>query len=138
MIELGQGMKFDGASRTFTIWMPIRTKTGLNSREHWHVRATRVKRERKAARWFWKTHDMFPLEGFKGRMLITLVRQSPSTRLPDLDNVVGGCKGIRDELCALIGRDDSDPNITWRYLAEKGEWGVRVLIEVPDKGRMEE
>jgi hypothetical protein len=125
------GMKFDGASRRFEVWMPIRTTTGLNQREHWAVRSKRVKRERQATRWFWKTHDMHPLEGYKGPMTIRLTRVSPSTRQPDLDNVVGGCKGIRDELAALMGRDDGDRTITWEYSSEKGEWGVSVIIEVP-------
>lgn len=134
MIELGTpmpGIQFDGSNRTFTLWMPIRTGTGLNQREFWAAKATRVRRERQATRWFWKIHHMFPLEGFRGPMRITLERHSPSTRKADLDNVVGGLKGVRDELCAIIGRDDGDETILWRYTQWKGPWGVKILIEVP-------
>ena len=122
---------FDGASRCFRIWMPIRTKTGLNSREHWAVRANRVRRERQATRWFWKTHDMHLFDGYKGPVTVSLTRVSPSARQPDLDNVVGGLKACRDELAALMGRDDGDRTITWEYDSRNGDWGVEVVIEVP-------
>lgn len=134
MIELGTpmpGIQFDGASRTFTIWAPFRTKTGLNAREHWAIKAKRVKRERQATRFFWKTHRMSVLEGFTGPLRITLERHSPSSRPADLDNVVGGLKAVRDQLCEQIGRDDGDPTILWRYTQQKGPWGVKILLEVP-------
>lgn len=123
--------EFDGETRTFHLWIPIRTKTGLNSREHWAVRMKRVQRERKATRWFWKTHDMWVLEGYRGPLVVTMTRASPSTRPADMDNVVGGLKGVRDQIASQLGRDDGDRMITWVYDTRKGAWGVDVFIEVP-------
>ena len=123
--------EFDGPTRTFRLWIPLRTKTGLNSREHWAVRAKRVQRERKATRWFWKTHDMWVLEGYRGPLVVTMTRASPSTRPADMDNVVGGLKGVRDQIASQLGRDDGDRMITWVYDTRKGAWGVDVFIEVP-------
>lgn len=126
--------EFDGETRTFHLWIPIRTKTGLNSREHWAVRAKRVQRERKATRWFWKIHDMWMLEGYRGPIIVTLVRVSPATRQPDGDNAVGGLKGVRDQIASQLGRDDGDRTITWVYDTRKGAWGIDVFIEVPKGG----
>lgn len=126
------GPPFDGPTRTFKIWMPIRTKTGLNLREHPMARSRRVKRERQATRWFWKTHHMFVLEGYLGPLVISMTRVSPGN--PDSDQVVGALKSVRDQLCSQIGRDDRDETIEWRYDKRKGDWGVEVLIQVPENG----
>lgn len=125
--------EFSGKTRTFHLWIPIRTKTGLNSREHWAVRAKRVQRERKATRWFWKTHDMWMLEGYKGPLFVTLIRCSPSSRPADMDNVVGGLKAVRDQIASQLGRDDGDRSITWVYNQRRGVWGIDVFIEVPQE-----
>lgn len=124
---------FDGKTRTFHLAIPIRTKTGLNVREHWAVRFNRVKRERKATRWFWKVHDMWVLDGYLGPLVITMVRVSPSHTPANMDNVVGGLKGVRDQIASQLGRDDSDRGIEWRYDQRKGPWGVDVTIRAPGK-----
>lgn len=115
----------------FTIPIPIRTTTGLNSREHWHVKAKRVQRERQATRWFWMKAK--PPPAFFLPLRITLIRVSPGNKA-DLDNVVGGLKGVRDQIAEQLGFDDGDDRITWRYDQKKGPWGVIVAIEEVGSG----
>ena len=126
MIQLGLDAGDVEALRgAFTIPIPIRTTTGLNFREHFAVRSKRVKRERQATRWFWlkakPPQFILPLR-------ITLIRVSPGNGT-DLDNVVGGLKGVRDQIAEQLGFDDGDDRITWRYGQLKGPWGVTVTIE---------
>lgn len=126
MIQLGiSDEEVEALRGAFTIPIPIKTKTGLNAREHWHVRAKRTLRERQATRLFWlkaKPPVFFlPLR-------ITLIRVSPGNGA-DLDNVVGGLKGVRDQIADQLGFDDGDSRISWRYDQRKGPWGVTVHIE---------
>lgn len=100
--------------------IPIKTVTGLNAREHWRVRAKRVKAERQAA--------ALVIKPFPTPCIARLVRLSPA--LCDDDNLQGACKAIRDEIAKLCGVDDGPTGpITWVYAQEKckrGQFGVRV------------
>jgi hypothetical protein len=126
VIQLGLNTEdVDALKGAFTIPIPIRTTTGLNFRESWFVRSKRVKRERKATRWFWIKAKPPP---FILPLRITLIRISPGNKA-DLDNVVGGLKGVRDQVAEQLGFDDGDPRISWRYGQLKGPWGVTVTIE---------
>lgn len=101
-------------------FIPIKTVTGLNAREHFRVRAKRVKAERAAT--------ALIVKPFFTPCIARLVRLSPA--LCDDDNLQGACKAIRDEIAKINGVDDG-PNgpITWVYAQEKckrGTFGVRV------------
>lgn len=100
--------------------IPVKTVTGLNAREHWRVRAKRVKTERHIT--------SLVVKPFPTPCIVRLVRLSPS--LCDDDNLQGACKAIRDEIARICGVDDG-PNgpITWAYGQKKckrGQFGVRV------------
>lgn len=100
--------------------IPIKTVTGLNAREHFRVRAKRVKAERAAT--------ALIVKPFFTPCIVRLVRLSPA--LCDDDNLQGACKAIRDEIAKINWVDDG-PNgpITWVYAQEKckrGTFGVRV------------
>ena len=100
--------------------LPIKTVTGLNAREHWRVRAKRVKAER---------HTTASIvQPFWTPCIVRLVRQSPA--LCDDDNLQGAMKAIRDEIAKICGVDDGPTGpITWVYAQEKckrGQFGVRV------------
>ena len=107
-------------SLTAHYFLPIKTVTGLNAREHHMTRARRVKAERAATAWVVKP--------FPTPCIVRLIRMSVAT--VDDDNLPGACKAIRDEIAKLCGCGDSprDP-ITWVYAQEKckrGQFGVRV------------
>lgn len=101
-------------------FIPIKTVTGLNAREHWRTRAARVKKERQAT--------SLIVKPFPTPCIVRLVRLSVAT--VDDDNLPGACKAIRDEIAKLCGCGDSprDP-ITWVYAQEKckrGQFGIKV------------
>lgn len=100
--------------------IPIKTVTGQNVREHWRVRAARVRAERAATALIVKPFFM--------PCIVRLVRLSPA--LCDDDNLTGACKAIRDEIAKINGVDDGPTGpITWVYAQEKckrGTFGVRV------------
>lgn len=103
------------------IVLPLKTVGGLNAREHWRKRATRVKRERDTARLLAPSHPL--------PCVVTMTRLSPGTL--DDDNLQGACKAVRDGIADKLGIDDRDPRVEWRYAQERckrGEYGVRITI----------
>jgi len=108
---------------------------GQNMREHYRVRADRVKEEREA------TARALPATLFDGSTMrgaltddrgarVTLMR--PIARIPlDTDNLSGAFKGVRDEVASYLGVDDRSDRIHWVYTQEKGK-GLKptVTIEV--------
>ena len=62
------------------------------------------------------------------RIRVTIVRGCGAVPL-DHDNLVGGCKPLRDAIAALLGRDDAERHgIEWEYRQEKGA-ATRVEIQ---------
>ena len=118
----------------FTV--PIRTVSALNMREHWALKARRVKRERRETACYCLA-NMKALAHYIGaaeagvRLDVTLTRVAPSSGLDD-DNLRGALKGVRDEIADALGVDDRDPVVAWRYGQRRGkakEWGVEVTVE---------
>ncbi len=99
----------------------------LNSREHWRVKAKRVKGERSAVIQF------IPREALMAPFpsSVTITRIGP--RRLDSDNAVGSAKHVRDQIAGCLGVDDGDPSITWIVNQEKGPFGVRVRIETKEE-----
>jgi hypothetical protein len=109
------------------IEMHLRTTTGLNAREHWRARSRRVAFEKDVTR-EWLNRRRAPPSGRK--LLVTLTRVSPASKLPDDDNVVAGLKAVRDAVGEWLGCGDApDAPVSWRYRAERGEWAVRITVE---------
>jgi len=107
-------------SLTAHYFLPIKTVTGLNAREHHMTRHRRVKSERNVT--------ALVVKPFPTPCVVRLIRLS--TALADDDNLPGACKAIRDEIAKLCGCGDSprDP-ITWVYAQEKckrGQHGIKV------------
>lgn len=112
-----------------TFEIPLRTKTGLNSREHWAARQKRVKAERAAVAYgFLMSRDALWIKTGVLCFSVTLTRIGP--RFADDDNVIGGLKAVRDAIAENLGVDDGDrERIRFRYEQERGPWGVRIEIE---------
>ncbi len=103
------------------IEIPVRTAPGQNVREHYMVRARRVKREREATAWMLKSQasPMLPCK-------VTITRVAPSRGL-DSDNLQGALKAIRDEIACWLGVDDGKSDtVRYDYAQARGEWGVVV------------
>ena len=123
----------------------LRIRNGCNLREHWSVRAKRVKRERfLVGAALWKLGRARPeLSNRDPRVawryapalwnlgptpvIVTLTRCAG--RLLDDDNAIAGFKGVRDEVADWLGVDDRDPRVTWRYAQERSK-GYAVRIEI--------
>jgi len=103
-------------------FLPIKTVTGLNAREHWRARHRRVQQERFATR--------LVVKPGKAPCTVRMVRLS--SVLCDDDNLQGACKAIRDEIAKLFGVDDGPKGpIKWEYAQEqckRGTFGVRIEI----------
>lgn len=107
------------------VHLPIRTGRGQNSREHWAVRARRVRAERATA-------AMVVRAARNGRaelpQVVTLVRLAPGRGLDD-DNLSGALKAVRDGVADALGIDDRDARVRWMYdqrRVKRGEWGVLI------------
>ena len=103
------------------IVVPIEAGRGMNNREHWQVRAKRVRKEREAVSWV--------LRGAKRPETpcsVLLTRVAPSAGLDD-DNLAGSLKSVRDEVAQWLGVDDRDRlRVRYRYAQARGPWSVRI------------
>jgi hypothetical protein len=103
------------------IAIPLRTSGGLNNREHFAVRANRVRKEREAVALVLKTAQKPQLP-----CSVLLTRVAPSNGLDD-DNLAGSLKSVRDEVARWLGVDDRDRvQVRYRYAQRRGPWGVTV------------
>lgn len=110
--------------RRIIIEVPIRTISASNKREGWRARARRVREERDGVRTAW-------LAAGRPRLpvpcVVRLERRGPR-RLDD-DNLRSALKGVRDEVAAILGVDDADMRVTWKYRQTTGlKSGVTITI----------
>lgn len=111
------------------IVVPIRTVPGLNAREHFAVRAKRVRKEREATAWMLGT-----IKRPSVPCTVLMTRVAPSAGVDD-DNLAGALKGVRDEVAKWLGVDDRNRRqVRYRYAQMRGEWGVRIEFGPPPKG----
>lgn len=109
--------------------IPLRTSSGLNAREHWRAKMSRVRKEREAVAWMLKaaTRPTLPCS-------VLLTRVAPSNGLDD-DNLAGALKSVRDEVASWLGVDDRDRmTVRYRYAQTRGPWGVRIEFGEPVAG----
>lgn len=110
------------------IVVPIRTAPG-NPREHFAVRAKRVRKEREAVAWC-----VGPTQRPSVPCTVLLTRIAPSSGLDD-DNLARSLKGVRDEIAKWLGVNDRERNVVrYRYAQKRGEWGVTIEFGPPPKG----
>ncbi len=105
----------------FTV--PLKTVSGSNVREHWAVRAKRVKAERRKVWAKWPRPARLPI-----LLRVTMTRLGG--RELDDDNLRAALKGVRDQVAAQLGVDDRTPLVHWDYEQRPGgEAGVLVRVE---------
>jgi hypothetical protein len=72
---------------------------------------------------------------FGNGLTIALTRIAPSAGLDD-DAIAGSMKSVRDGVTDWLGlTNDRDPRLAWRYAQIRGEWGVRIQIDVRGQAR---
>ena len=79
------------------IRIPLRTVSGMNVREHFRVRAKRVKAERQAV-----ALVLGPQKKPALPIVVTLTRIAPSSGLDPDDNLPSAFKAVRDEIAAWL------------------------------------
>jgi len=110
--------------------LPIRTVSEANARENWRTRHSRRKRQRIDVELLLRGK----LGAVKLPCVVTLTRVAPRA-LDKGDNCPGSLKAVRDEVAVILGVDDRDPRVEWRYSQRRGkprEYAVEVEI-VPAK-----
>lgn len=112
------------------ITVPLRTVPGLNARELWQVRSSRVKKERKAVAWslVGQQRPAIPCS-------VRLTRVSPGHVEIDDDNLPGALKAVRDQIAEWLGIDDRHRNqVRYVYAQKRGPWGVTIEWGEPVAG----
>jgi hypothetical protein len=111
------------------ITIPLRTVPGINAREHWRVKAKRVKKERETVAWSLVGKQRPPVP-----CSVRLMRIAPSGGLDD-DNLVGALKAVRDQIAEWLGIDDRhSKQVRYVYDQKRGPWCVTVEFGEPVAG----
>lgn len=108
------------------ILVPLRTTRGQNVREHYAVRAKRVKAEHEAVAWMLNTVARPPIP-----CSVRLTRCAPSVGLDD-DNLSGALKAVRDAVATWLGVDDKHKHlVSYVYDQRRAPWGVCIEFGEP-------
>jgi hypothetical protein len=117
----------------FTVTLQgLRVVSEANSHAHWRVRQRRAAAQRSRVLWALGSRGLSAYASLPGlRVTFTRIIGPRGQRFDD-DNLEGSFKHVRDEVAALVGRDDGDP--WWRWVVsrnqERGpEYGVRIAFE---------
>lgn len=114
------------------VTIPLRTVSGANMREHYRVKAARVKAERWATKLALCGWTPPPLANVKldacPLLTVRMTRHANSAGLDD-DNLRSALKHVRDQVAAWLGIDDRDPRVAWAYGQARGNFAVVVELE---------
>lgn len=113
----------------YRVYVPIRTVSVANLREHWRVKARRAKAERDAVALLLRPMLRAEPLGAWVPCAVTIVRIAP--RELDSDNLVRSQKHVRDAIAAGLGVDDRDPRVIWYVVQRRGrvrEYAVEITI----------
>lgn len=107
-----------------SMFVPVKTPSLTNQREHWTVRKRRAADHRLATKVAWA--QMVHGSRLEGRVVdfpLEVVLTRVASRELDDDNLRGALKHVRDGLAELLGVDDRDPRVRWQYAQEKAPRG---------------
>lgn len=116
--------------------LPIRTVSEANvaSHEHWRERQKRAKSQKETAALFTRRAFAIAWPSLAGPVVVQLDRVAP--RRLDSDNLCGSTKAVRDGIAYVLGVDDGDPRVEYRYVQRRGgprEYAVDVAIGRPEE-----
>jgi hypothetical protein len=121
---------FEGHAETreLVVVVPLKVLSEANVRNHWAVKARRVKQQRLVVGLSLRT--ALALEPVGLPCVVTLTRLIGSGgRMLDCDNNVGAHKAVRDAVAECLGVDDGDQRMTWQYGQRRAkDWGVEIRI----------
>lgn len=114
---------------TLFLSLPIVTVSEANNREHWTAQNARKQQQQSEVRWEWKRL----VKRWRPPLPCTIRFTRLGPNKLDSDNLQRAFKGIRDEVCSLIGEDDGSPLLDFEYHQAPFESGPRqyqVRIEI--------
>ncbi len=121
-----------------TIYVPIRTFSEANMREHWGKRAERAKKHRHAVWTAWRELSWCARRQLTDRVAggqsvkLTLVRVAPR-ELDAHDNLRAALKACVDQITAELGlSNDRDHRLAFEYVQRRGnpkEYAVEITVE---------
>ncbi len=113
------------SSWSITVSVPTAIVSEANTRQHWSKKERRKNEQRSAVGIaFFHTPFRTPCP------LPVAVTLTHIGQKMDDDNLANGFKGIRDYIASvLLGVDDGDSRVTWKYDQRAGRPGVEVRIE---------
>lgn len=92
-------------------YVPIKTVSEANQREHWAVKHKRKLAQQEAV--------TVVMQNYLRRQKVSLPCTVKFTRIGprklDTDNLAGAFKAIRDAVARRLGVDDGDDRVTWEY-----------------------
>lgn len=108
------------------LWLPIRTVSEANQREHWAAKAKRAKGQRILVASLMRG-NVWPDKP----LAVTLRRICKDRRgILDDDNLARSFKAVRDEVAKQIGRDDGDDSLKWIYEQKiGGKYAVEIEVK---------
>lgn len=111
-----------------TLFVPVDTRSELNTRGHWAARHRRFAQQRKDTRITFLVAGWRPGSTWTLPVVVRLTRHG--RKLLDDDNVRGALKAVRDEVAAVLGVDDADPRVTWEYgqVQVRAQTGVGIEV----------
>lgn len=112
----------------------MRIKEALDAQNH-HIGA-RDPQPQPAEALVGKVQRADVLDADAARLRVTITRRAP--RPLDDDNLVGGCKQLRDAIAELLGRkgDAEKDGLVWEYRQERGEKMTVITIEEIGNGQI--
>jgi hypothetical protein len=119
----------------------LRLVSSTNAREHWAVKAKRVKHQRGTVALLLRSKALVTgaaLDSF--HHVVCVVRIAPRP-LDGHDNLRESAKACVDGIADWLGVKDNDPRVSWEYGQERGkvrEYAVRVEILAVDRVAKEE
>lgn len=116
----------------FVLYPACRVISESNSRGHWSVGASRAKAQRAAVLAAWHASPLAMtahLRAWGAVLPVTVTLTHFGPKMDRDDNLNRAFKAIRDEVARLIGVDDGDECVGWRYAQLAGGPGVEIRIE---------
>ena len=110
------------------VTIPIRVRNRLNQHVSGWTKGRERKGQREAVTLFLRTNIRDRSE-LKLPLRVTMTKISPTGRPLDSDGLQSALKSVRDSVAAVVGIDDGKDGWDWQYRQDRGEHGVRVVIE---------
>lgn len=111
----------------YALTLPLQVISEANQREHWASKHRRTQAQRRTVATAWRAAYGSRRPALPCVVTFTRFGGQP---LDQEDNLNVAFKGCRDEIAAILGVNDRDPRVCWKYRQEPGgRVGIRIALE---------